>query len=254
MARVTLKLKVTTPRVYLRRVELAVYEALDTAVENTVEYGKSVAKRLAPVRKVTGDSTKPKVRNLSASEINDLPAQVRKGLNPVTGRSLRTGKLPRTTTRRGSASLFRPGTRAFRFGEAARDVEFDRVTGAPRLRDAEFEKSLTSRGSYEFRSGRALHTESSLLIDRKGRVRKVSRTTLGGRLRSEIRTRLVSLADATGKAELRLESPTEYAGYVEFPTSRTAAQPYMRPAREAMKLRLRSNVVNELQRIGGRVL
>ena len=92
-----------------------------------------------------------------------------------------------------------------------------------------------------------------MLIDSRGRIRTAARTTLGGRLRSEIRTRLISLAEGgSGIAEIRLESPNDYAKYVEFPTSRTAAQPYMRPAREAMKQRFRGNVVQELERAGGR--
>jgi hypothetical protein len=249
MPPIRMTIQVTTPRTYLRRVEIAVYGALDQAVETTTEYGQRVAKRLAPVRKVTTDSTPARARNLTQGEIADLPEQVRKGLNPVSGASLRTGRLPRTTTRRAGASHFAPRTRGGTLRETARDVEFDRGTGFPRLKDRSFESRLSSRGRYEFRSERAIHTERNLFLE-GSRVRRVARTTLGGRLRSEIRTTLVRLASQGGVSETRLESPTEYAGYVEYPTSRTAAQPYMRPAREAMKPVLVRETDKELRRAG----
>lgn len=259
---IQLQTHVTTPRVYLRRVEHAIYEALDEAVDATTEYGKAVAKRAAPVRKVTADGVRAKTRALTHAEVSELPDFVKKGLNPVTGASLKTGEMLRTTTRRAGASKFVPETRGQRLRETARNVEFDKDSGFPRVPDEQMNSLLTARGRYELRSERAIAYERSGAVKHPtvgakatmGTARFSTRVTLGGTLRNEIRTRLISSAsDGGGVAAVRLESPTDYAQYVEFPTSRTSAQPYMRPAREAMRTRLVTETRRAMERIGGKV-
>jgi hypothetical protein len=256
MGRVRLTLEVTAPRIYMRRVELAVYNALDEAVSNTLAYGERYAKRKAPVRKVTRRGSKARVRDLTPEEISALPEFARKGLSPISGASIRTGRLPQTTVRRAGASRLIPTAqirgRTYKLGgEKGRDVTFD--SGQPAMKNPRFAELLSARGNYELRTQRGIATQK-LTAMIGGVIRHGERDTLGGRLRNEITSRMVSFATRGGISEGRLESPTEYAKYVEYPTSRTAAQPYMRPAREAMKTVLDRNVALELSRIGGRVL
>lgn len=264
MSRVTLMIEVSSPRVYMKRVERGIYGALDEAIDNTLAFGERYAKRKAPVRKVTRRGRQAVTRALNPAEIANLPEFAKKGLSPISGRSIRTGELPRTTVVRSGASRLSPQARirgtTYNLGAKGRDVIFGE-SGAAQMRSEKFTQLLDSRGRYELRTQRAVHTQQVTAIDRDvqgsavgrllgGTIRHGERSTLGGRLRAEITTRITSSATRGGIAEGVLESPTEYAKYVEFPTSRTAAQPYMRPAREAMKPVLRREAVKELGRAG----
>jgi len=247
-------LEVTASAESMRSIENGIYDALDEAVSNTLAYGETFAKRKAPVRKVTRRGVPARTRELTQGEIAELPDFARKGLNPVTGRSIRTGELPRTTTRIAGAARLVPTARirgkTYKLGgETGRDVRYTE-SGEPKMRNERFAQLLSSRGNYELRSGRGVYTRQ-LTAMVGTTLRHAERSTLGGRLRGEINSKITSFATRGGIAEGILESPTEYAQYVEFPTSRTAAQPYIRPAREAMRPRLIRNIELEMRRVGG---
>ena len=264
--------KAQTNRSVFHRVELAIYQALGEAVERTIAYGERVAKKHAPVRKVTRRGGRPQTRELDDVEIADLPEEARKGLNPITNRYIQTGERPRVVTKRSLAGYQKPGTviagrtRKGGHGGRAREVLIDRNTGERTMRNPAMADLLSSRGRRELEGGR---NESGTNLDgvyikrftydertkrrdpRTGkttehsRIRHGYRATLGGRLRDQITSRLMKVGPIT---EGLVESPTEYARYVEFPTSRTAAQPYMRPARTAMQERLPKEIERSLVR------
>lgn len=255
MPQIELKAHLNISPEILRRQEQRTLDAIERGVVRTVELGESVAKKLAPVRKVSEITRRKQTRSLTRSEIRALPARIRRSLSPDQLSRLQT------TTRRARQELEGPRAQ----GRIARLEVTQELSGRFRLKDPQGESFLTQRGRAELREAGV--TASFLRVERRGSGGKLQvirrgresaiyrrasgRATLGGRLRDEIRFR--SLETRGGRIRYRLESPTPYAEYVEFPTSRTAAQPYMRPAREAMKKVLRRNIVREVERVGWRV-
>lgn len=268
LSAVTFTFEFHASRVYMKRLENAIIEACNRAIEHTVGIGEKHAKKMAPVRKVTRMGSRARTRALTTAEVAELPESVLRGVISGTNRSSVTGKELMTTTRRSSASRLDPGVR--RGGRSATlrgasgepgsarevDVSVDYFTGFGERRmklpglepDAGGSRGLLSgRGLAELRgTGRRLTSKNpdAVYLNRGG-----TRFTLGGRLRDEITAIMVS--STAPIIEYRLISPTEYAIYVEFPTSRTAAQPYMRPAREMMKQILIRAIERELKRITG---
>jgi HK97 gp10 family phage protein len=119
---------------------------------------------------------------------------------------------------------------------------FDGVGGARRLGGgiepgAETKKKLTSRGLSEIRSGQAVHRESLS----SGNVR----VQAGGALKASIESE--GARETANGARVTVTAAIRYAKYVEFPTIRTSAQPFLRPAlyaiRESLPRRL-SKAIN----------
>lgn len=81
---------------------------------------------------------------------------------------------------------------------------------------------LTSRGAYEVRSGRAIHYEATNTAGTHSRVQ------VGGALKASIENEGVSQTPTGMKS--RVVAAIDYAKFVEFPTIRTAAQPFLLPA------------------------
>lgn len=228
----------------IRRLEEEIFEELDAAVDETIELGMRHAKRLAPVRKVSYIDRNRQTRSLSRAEVARLPALIRQSAQAIQ----RRGGSVLTTVRRSRQSVEAPELNFDELGE--------RATG---LKTASVAKDLTYRGRAELRiaqrsravteppgNGRRL-TRSAAFVSGSGANRV---TTLGGRLRGEIETIPPTLR--AGRITGWVISPTEYAKYVEFPTSRTAAQPYMRPTLKYLKRPFVAKVTRNLRRIGTR--
>lgn len=230
-----------------KRIEYSILEAVDDSLDETLAYGEKVAKKHAPVRKITKGGGRVRTRELTNAEIADLPSFVKKGLSPISGTFLSTGRRPRVVTRRSFASMGHPT-----YHQHSRLVVQDQYSGRFHLKNPESAKLLSSAGRAELASGRAIHTMHSGELGGSGglNIKHETTSTVGGRLQREIRGRVTRSAHQGGIAEGILESPTEYAPYVEFPTSRTAAQPYMRPAREAMRPHLVTALERNLMRAG----
>lgn len=271
MGRVAVTLKATTNRVVFHRVENAIYNALGHAIERTLMHGELVAKKHAPVRKVTRRGGRPTTRDMTDLEIADLPDDVKKAISPLSGNFIGTGQRPRITTRRSRAGHERPSSRirgkTYRSPANAREVRIDRNTGERSMTNPKIVQLLSSRGRRELEGGRAgggtnldgvfikrfVHEERSTRVNPRtgeksthSRIRHGYRATLGGRLKDEIKGFMLKVGVIS---EGVLSSPTPYARYVEFPTSRTAAQPYMRPARAAMETRLPIEAARALDRV-----
>lgn len=106
------------------------------------------------------------------------------------------------------------------------------------------ERQLNSRGRYElrrahlspYRGGGAFETRE--INPTTGVMHR--KTTLGGRLKGEIRKVAPDIEGQRIKASV--ESPTYYARFVEFGTRHAAAQPYMRPALAFVREDFRKNM------------
>lgn len=235
-----------------------IFEALDAAVSHTIELGAGNAKRLAPIRKVSYIERNRRTRNLTRAEVASLPASVRRSAQRI--------------QRRGGSVL--TTVRPSRQQTPAPELDFDPLSRRARgLRNPDDASSLTGRGRRELRiaqrvpatlespgSGRrkprsaAYTSPASIRQLRKAGDRIGSGvgavTTLGGRLRGEIDT--IPATVRGGRVIGHVISPTEYARFVEFPTSRTAAQPYMRPTLKFLKRPFVAAVHRELRRRGFR--
>jgi hypothetical protein len=217
-----------------------VMAAILRGLEETVDLGVKHAKRLAPTRKISAIERIAIRRNLSRAEI-------RSGV-----RGSRGAAGLRTTVRRSQQYLEAP------------EVVADQTGVRYRLKNREDESFLTGRGKAELQQrGRTPRTTAIYTVptarvkkvqyrDSQGRIvtRKSilrgTRSTLGGRLRGEIHR--IQVSDGP-RFQFDIVSPTEYARFVEFPTSRTTAQPYMRPTLEYLKRPLAEKIKRSLERL-----
>ena len=62
-----------------------------------------------------------------------------------------------------------------------------------------------------------------------------------------LKSQIFVIESTTGINEFAVVADTEYAGYVEYGTSKMAPQPYLRPAIEAYANELKSDFVRELE-------
>jgi len=238
MATLTSTLQVEALAAHVQEEILA---AIEQAVSDIADRGERYAKRLAPRRQVSYATRNAAPRLLTAVERRRLPAFVTRDLTKAQVLSLRTTDF----RRRRKQELEAP--------EVLEDVGTRRMagTGAIRLADQSQEHLLNARGRDELRrrdANRALYSRSAVGLsaarvartrDIAGRAQAsrditgVNKATLGGRLRGEIKA--VAISKRGGRIRYDIISPTPYAKFVEFPTTRTAAQPYMRPTLGAMK-------------------
>lgn len=92
---------------------------------------------------------------------------------------------------------------------------------------------LTARGRSEVRSGAAIHRTA------EGRIQ------IGGALKASIESE-GAVQSAKG-ATARVTAAIGYAKFVEFPTVRTAAQPFLRPALHNARARLVEEIAREVR-------
>ena len=104
-------------------------------------------------------------------------------------------------------------------------------------------QKLTARGRYEVRTGRSVHRE----LSSSGTAARVQ---IGGALKASIGAGPVH-ETATGM-EVEVEAAIRYAKYVEFPTIRTAAQPFLLPALAQERQRLPQTIADAIRKnLGG---
>ena len=102
---------------------------------------------------------------------------------------------------------------------------------------------LTKRGRYEVRSGRAIHEEGVGTGTR-------SRVQVGGALKASIGN--TGVRETGSGVVVNVVAAIRYAKYVEFPTIRTAAQPFLLPALKGQQARLPRLVAEKIrQQLGG---
>jgi HK97 gp10 family phage protein len=117
-----------------------------------------------------------------------------------------------------------------------------RRTGASGFDSPNLNPKLTSRGRYEVRSGRAIH-----LAPTAGGGKSVQ---IGGALKASIES---EGAIQTGQgATITVTAGIGYAKFVEFPTIRTHAQPFLLPALHDNRQRLVKTMAAEVKKaLGG---
>lgn len=103
---------------------------------------------------------------------------------------------------------------------------------------SELGQHLTSRGKYEIRSGRAVHRE----VTTGGNVR----VRIGGALKASIEN--TGVVETQSGLTVIIVAAIRYAKFVEFPTIRNAAQPFMRPALHAMRGEVTRIVASHINR------
>ena len=127
--------------------------------------------------------------------------------------------------------------------------KFKSTSGAFKLRGGGFEpgpeqaSKMTAQGRYEVRSGRAIHREASELGTQ-------NRVQVGGALKASIGSEGVTETDSGVK--VRVTAGIRYAKFVEFPTIRTSAQPFLLPALHGARARLPRDVATAIKKsLGG---
>ena len=265
-------------------IQVAVQEAFHEAIINTLNAigpkAEAYAKRLAPVRKVFYTGRNARRRTMSKAEIARLPREVKAAIMPNTAlwnRTARRGKnvdtaggfaRVRTTTRKSGASEYNPivsiakGGRGVRLPYSSRNIM---QTGSGRTNPRTGKASaiysmepgishtlLTARGMSELKHADPDNPQSGAFRNPGGQV------TLGGALREEIGWVFVRTGPSIYSIEI--QSPRDrggksaaYSRYVELPTSRTDAQPYLRPTLQYIKRPLVQALDRNLKAIGGKI-
>lgn len=244
-------------RVFLNKARIK--EAFESAaVETLEEVGERIAtsaRSRAPVRKVFKERKGFRRRFRALSEVEKRQAIARANTYYTT---VRPDEFQRRRAvsyiqnygqaevrRRGSANAL-GNSRALRFLGMEQGGRFTSASGARRsgrgfAPGPEARKAMTSRGLYETTSGRAINREEA--GGGKTRVK------VGGALKASITEGTVV---ETGRGQkIAIGAYIRYAKFVEFPTIRTASQPFLLPAlhgqREALPRLLATKLRQKLQ-------
>lgn len=248
----------------IKGIMAAIHAGGQDALEETGERIAAEAKRRAPIRKVFKEAKgyRRKFRPISDEERNIAMALSKQYYASSGGTpDERAFKLRRSLAhlryyaraeipRRGSANSVGRSMKARQLG-TIKEGRFQGNGSAVKIRGTrgyepsdEFRQKLSARGAYEVRTGRAIHIQPSA-------TGQSSRVQIGGALKASIGAGPVL---QTGKGqEIEVEAAIRYAKYVEFPTIRTAAQPFLLPALKGEQSKFPHTVAAAIQRrLGGR--
>lgn len=234
----------TLIQVDLSQVASDIEDIAEEVINSTLQMAYAEAERLVPVRKVfKGSKQITNTRRARFLTRNEAKAEqaVRRQLGLASTlreiQQVQTLKEPTRQTRVSSNPFLRV-PRKINQPEGDRTLHRSKMTGGFVL--ASGGRTLNSRGRWELRHAHIPGPRSAAYEFVNPRTHR-RQTTLGGRLKGEIR---VEPAEFEGKQLIgRLVSPTYYARYVEFGTRHAAAQPYMRPA----LAKVRENFARQMQ-------
>lgn len=239
------QLDVSGLHAYKRRAQsMAVKAVSETSIAIERE-----AKHLAPIRKVFGSTaaensfratrkTRQSFRTVSKTEMGNPETDV------FARGEFRRFQDVNALSARGRAEL-RRGIKSYEQGEETSVIEID-----VRRRNVELYRPVGSVHRFDATPGRKARQIRSrggslvLYAARRGSP-KTFHLQLGGRLRRDIEARDVEFSG--GKAQGGVDSLAPYSRYVEFPTSRTKAQPFLRPALKANRRLLRQKLKEEFR-------
>lgn len=241
------------------RVRQAVTAGMRDGLDESGDRVAGEAKRRAPIRKVFKERKgfRRKFRALTDAERNLAIARANRyyGVsgNELVGRtspreSLRGYTATVQLPRRGSANAL-VASRKLRIVGYEKQGRFTGVGGTTRNREGGFEpgeelaKRLTSRGRYEMRTGRSIHYEPSAAGTQV-------RVQVGGKLKASIGNEGVT---ESGKGQrVTVSAAIRYAKFVEFPTIRTSAQPFLLPALHNERGKVVGTIADAIRRnLGG---
>jgi len=235
-------------------VRAGLYDALDVAGERVAADAKS----RAPIRKVFKERAgfRRKFRTLTADEKN---LAIKRAVNYYTHVDPSEFKKRRSVShtrnyakvqiaRRGSANA-PANSKTLRLLGFETKGRFKSASGSTPNNRGGFEpseslgKAMTSRGKYEVRSGAAIHREAS-------EMGQSTQVQIGGALKASIGSEGV-IETATG-VKVRVTAAIRYAKFVEFPTIRTSAQPFLLPALHGERERLPRDIAAAIKKhLGG---
>jgi hypothetical protein len=241
------------------RIRELVRRGLEDALDEVADEVAAEAKRRAPIRKVFKEPKgfRRKFRDPTGAELSQATARASAyyGVNPgyLVGR-----KSPRSPVefyearvqvpRRGSNNAISVSRKARVLGTIKKG-RFKSESGAFRLRGGGYEpgpemkRAMTAQGRYEVRSGRAIHLSPSS----EGHSVRVQ---VGGALKASIENE--GVRETPTGSEAVVTAGIRYAKYVEFPTRRTAAQPFLLPALQDQRAKLPKAVADAIRKnLGG---
>jgi len=242
----------------------AVRRGMEEALEEAGDRVAAEAKQRAPVRKVFAErpgfrrrfrplpgSTRSLVIQRAVGYYGYRGFIARLGAANPPGTSLLTAvrKYSRAEVRRPGSANALVRSRTLRLLGTERGGRFSGVGGTARNRSGGYEpgpalsQALTSRGKYEVRSGRAVHIETSA-------SGASARVQVGGALKASIGSE--GVVQTPHGQKVTVSAAIRYAKYVEFPTIRTAAQPFLLPALMSERQRLPREMAAKIKRnLGG---
>jgi hypothetical protein len=234
------------------RIKRKIQVASEDALEDVGDFVAADARRRAPIRKAFKEKAgfKRRFRALTPLEralatrraqnfyTNIQPNEFKRARAVAHIRNYGRAEVPR----RGSANSLRNSRKARILGYSRRG-RFSSTSGAfPVKRGFEpgptLGPMLTARGKYEVRSGRAVH--------RHVLASGAMRLQIGGALKASIGSEGVS--QTPSGAQVKITAGIRYAKFVEFPTIRTASQPFLLPALHDARSRLKRTLARELNR------
>lgn len=236
----------------------AVRRGLEEAVEDAADRVAADATRRAPIRKVFKEAKgyRRRTRSLTDAERNlaikratayyaNDEFKMRRSIAHL--RYYARVRVPDRSSAN-NADVSR-ASRQLGIVKRGRFTASEQAAGTTRNRRGGFDpgpalkSKLTARGRYEVRNGRAIHSEAS-------KAGTLQRVQIGGALKASIGPTPVH---ETGKGvEAGVEAAIRYAKYVEFPTIRTAAQPFLLPALAQERIRFPRAVANAVKKnLGG---
>lgn len=239
----------------------AIRSMIDSAASETLDtIGESIAadaRRRAPIRKSFKEAKgfKRKFRALTPAERTTATARANRYYGSVRPDEFKRRRAIAFINSYARVQIARPGSAnalarssQLRFLGVESGGRFTSVSGASRLRQGGFEPgpgasaALTSRGRAEARSGSSIH-----MAEGSGGTH----VQIGGALKASIES---SGAVQTGSGQsVTIAARIRYAKFVEFPTIRTAAQPFLLPALHGHRQKLKDVFAANLRKtFGGR--
>ncbi len=239
----------------------AIKAMIRAAEEDTLdEVGELIAsdaRRRAPIRKVFREKKgyKRKYRSLTPAEKNLATARANRYYTSVRPDEFKRRRAVSYIRSYARVQIARPSsantlwrTRELRFLGIESGGRFTSTSGASRLRQGGFEPgpaardAMTARGRAETKSGAAIHREEGA---------GGTHVRVGGALKASIESD-GAVQTGTGQS-VTVAARIRYAKFVEFPTVRTAAQPFLLPALHGQRQRLRELFAANLRKtFGGR--
>jgi HK97 gp10 family phage protein len=231
--------------------------AAEDALDDIGDIIATDARRRAPIRKVFREKKgyKRKFRSLTPAEKALAIQRANNYYGRVAPDEFKRRRAVAHIQNYARVQVARPGSanalvrsRELRFLGIESGGRFTSVSGASRLRQGGFEpgpaasEAMTSRGRYETRSGEAIH---------RAETASGTQVRVGGALKASIEADPVV---QTGNGQsVTVAARIRYAKFVEFPTVRTAAQPFLLPALQGQRQRLPELFAANLRRaFGGR--
>ena len=231
----------------------------EAETETLDEIGDAIAgdaRQRAPVRKAFRERPgfRRKFRPLTQAEKSQAIARANNYYGKINPNDFKRRRAVAYIQNYAQVQLRRPGSmnqlvrsRELRRLGIEKGGRFTSTSGAFALRGGGFQpgpaahEAMTSRGRYEARTGRSIHREAG---------EGGTKVQVGGALKASIENE--GVIETGNGQKVTVRAGIRYAKFVEFPTIRTAAQPFLLPALQGQRQRLASLFASNLRKtLGG---